>query len=355
MSLLILKLELVTSRSLLSKLVVDGNGWIQLYNSATAMVFGYSKFYIEDNGVKRLKDLLTEDFESEFKKLPEDSYFKKNKNKVIGPLRVVNGRNEKDIQTKISLSILGKFKEAKNEMFEKIYLVECWVPDVYTQLQIAGPKLPTRSAKMIEMEEEQNMVGNFHLSKRVFTLGRRKEQDFVEFSNMKFFLSMHTYYSTKDVSKMHKDYGQDVITKYLQPNGMIGDRPFRLATEEEEDVGPGLKHKSSEEEKVKEEQPIEDVKDKQSTIQEWSLESRVNSNDLHSKILSTKPDRSFQFLRYLFLGRLLLSRLFDSDCWDLDRLLRVKPIQLQHQQESSLVYQISLWNHHGVAKSFFYY
>lgn len=266
------------------------------------MIFGYSKFYIEDNGVKRIKDLLSEDFEADFKNLPEDPYFKKNKNKVNGPMRVVNGRNEKDIQTKISLVSFGRFKEARSDMFEKIYLLECWVPDVYTQLQIAGPKEPTRSTRMIELEEDKNIVCNFHLSKRVFTLGKRKEQDVVEFSNMKFFLNMHTYYSTKDVTKHHRDYGQDIATKYLLPSGMIGDRPFRLATEEEEDVAPGLQRNPSDEEKMKELQLVDEEKEKQSSIHDWSLESKVNSNDLHAKIVATKPDRSFSFLRYLLLG-----------------------------------------------------
>ena len=271
------------------------------------MVFGYSKFYIEDSGVKRLKDLISEDYEADFKRLSEDSYFKKNKNKVIGPLRVVNGRNEREIQTKISLVSLGRFKDGKDDIFEKIYLLECWIPDIYTQLQIAGPKEPTQSTRMIELEDDPTMAANFHLAKRVFTLGKRKEQDVVEFSNVKFFLNMHTYFSTKDVSKFNRDFGKGIATKFLLPNGIVADRPPWLLTEEDLDADLELAAKPSEDEKEKELKALQEAeqKEKQSSAHDWSLESKVNQNDLHGKMLAKKVDGSFTYLRYLLVCRLI--------------------------------------------------
>lgn len=335
MSLLILQLEQMTSRSLLSKLVVDASGWIQLYNSATAMMFGYAKFYIEDNGVRRLKDLISDEYEAEFKNLAEDSYFKKNNNKVIGPLRVANGRIEKDIQTKVSFVSMGRLRDANSDLFEKIYLVECWIPDVYTQLQIAGPKERIQSTRMIELEEDKTIETNFHLSMRIFALGNKKEQDMVKFSNMKFFLDKQTHFSTKYTTK-NQDYSSGVVTKYLLPNGAIADRPFRLATEEEDlDLLPMV----SEEDKQKEENIMAEIEvnEKQSSEHEWSLESKISSNDLHGKIISKKTEHKFSFLRVLLISSLSITSLFSVGGQHSDNFFRVERCELRSVQRPFMV------------------
>lgn len=289
---------MISSRTLLSKLIIDQNGIIQLYNSSTASVFGLSKFYIEDSNVTTLKKLLTDEYFQSFNDLPNDSYFLKNRNKVIGPVKVINGRNEKDIQTKISLISMSTKKE---DFFDKIYLLECWIPDVYMQLLIASPKEKTQSMRNIEVEDDYSMQLGFHLVKRVFTLGKISEQVKVDYENYAFVTRLQSATMHKTGGK-DKEYGDNVKIKYLTPLGHIIDRAPWMRTEEDEEE---LIEKKEEKHQIDQPQSspddYNDKKDK-SSFSELSVISGAVSDDIFKNIRQKRPSKKFQYSSYLLLG-----------------------------------------------------
>lgn len=284
---------------MLSKLIIDSNGMIQLYNSSTSTVFGLSKFYIEDSGVTSLKKLLTEEYFQGFKDLPGDAYFMKNKNKVIGPVKVINGRNEKDIQTKISLISMGA---KRDDLFDRIYLLECWIPDIYLQLQIESPKDKTQSVRFVEAEDDYSMQLGFHLSKRLYTIGNVSEQIKVDYQNYGQITQWQSATNHKTLNK-DKDYGADVRIKYLAPNGYIVDRANWLKTEEDE-VDAQIQVESPKD-IVHSPDESNDKKNNQTSLSDLSVISGVVSYDIFRNMRQRKTSKRFMYSIYWLTGSIL--------------------------------------------------
>lgn len=307
-TILLLRLEPVLSRTLLSKLIVDINGSILLYNSSTSSVFGLSKFYIEDAGINSIKKLLNEDYQKEFKSLPLDAYFVKNNSKVIGPVKVINGRNEKDVHTKVTSVNLAT--ELSAIMFDKIFLLECWLPDISAQLLLAAS--PTRRLLTVRPEDREEgkkaMIG-FSITRGQAIIGTAEDMKALQNENVLRMKATDEKLTHIAGSYQKKRYGEDVKVKRLDSEGRILDLSNWNHMEYEEDIQVELDKRKREEEerkKKKEKEQEKQIEGKKEDItrqpsQEYSLTSGAVTDDIYKKISQKPPSPKFWYQTYLLV------------------------------------------------------
>lgn len=273
-SMLLLKIEPVPVKSLVSKLAIDPVSSsstnaqtkpkfpIVQFNSATKTVFGLSKFSPEDDKIKDLESLLGPHFAGELAKLHLDKDFVKNRHKMIGPFRFTRALVEREFQTKVSVAPLTNPKR-DDQLNKFIYIVEVWCPEQISQGQMAAilgggtSQRNISSLRFIDLHETTDNVFSYDLAHHTNIIGLREENtvskfqnevaggdpaapaesnliDIVENRNTKLIEEIEQDQLKAEGNRPDQHFEEGIITKYLSRAGQIKERPEWLQSEEDE-------------------------------------------------------------------------------------------------------------------------
>ena len=218
-SYLVARLEPISIRTIHSKILVDHEANIMLYNSSTKVLFSLKKFYLEELEILKLDRLLGASFQSEFMDLPKKEFFIKNKHQIVGPTKIVCGKSEKTLQTRVSLVCTFPKSSIETET-SPVYLVECWQPDSNTSPEWMLAKTDSKdSNREPDFGDEHNITSTYDMKTRKYALGFKHEQEVIELRNNKFYSQLEIKLSKHEISKRNLEYDSEITTMYLGFNG----------------------------------------------------------------------------------------------------------------------------------------
>jgi hypothetical protein len=277
-SMLLIRIEPVPAKSLVSKLAIDPNPTtlnhnqkpsfqILQFNAATKTVFGLSRFSPEEDKITDLEGLLGPIFSSELAKLHLDKDFMKNKHKMIGPFRFTRALIEREYQTKVSVAAMSSPK--KDEPLNKcIYIVEVWCPEQISQGQMAAilgggtSQRNISSMRLMDLHETTDNVFSYDLANNTNIIGSREDNtasrfqveegrgeqahpsgesnliEIIENSNSKVIEQIEQEQLKQEGNRPEQNFDEGVVTKYLSLTGHIRERPDWLQSEEDEVAPP---------------------------------------------------------------------------------------------------------------------
>ena len=273
-SMLLLKIEPVPVKSLVSKLAIDPVATssanpqtkpkfpIVQFNSATKTVFGLSKFSPEDDKIKDAEALLGPQFAGDLAKLHLDKDFVKNRHKMIGPFRFTRALVEREFQTKVSVAPLSSPRR-DDQLNKFIYIVEVWCPEQISQGQMAAilgggtSQRNISSLRFIDLHETTDNVFSYDLAHHASIIGLREEQtvsrfqnevaggdpnapqesnliDLVENANTRLIEQIEQDQLKAEGNRPDQNFEEGIVTKYLSLAGQVKERPEWLHSEEDE-------------------------------------------------------------------------------------------------------------------------
>jgi len=155
--------------------------------------------------------------------LPKKEFFIKNKNQIIGPTKVICGKTEKTLQTRVSLVTTFPKSSIETETMP-VYLVECWQPDSYISPEWMLTKNESKdSNREPDFGDEHNIVTGYDFISKKYALGFKHEQDIIDLRNSRFYSKLEIKLSRHEISKRNLEYDNEITTMYLGLNGKAVD------------------------------------------------------------------------------------------------------------------------------------